>query len=89
MNKNKIINSNDCSDIIVCLGEQYFENIIEEAKINSIGFVQGGRELLNNQEHIFVEALADMEVPDDETKFKNYMTKYFKQAPSAERSMYV
>ena len=59
----------------------------EKNKINKL-FVPGGCELLNNQEHIFVEAFADMEVPDDETKFKSYMTKYFKQAPSAERSMY-
>ena len=59
----------------------------EENKINKL-FVPGGRKLLNNQEHIFVEALADMDVPDDETKFKSYMTKYFKQSPSAERSIY-
>ncbi len=58
-----------------------------EAKINKL-FVQGGRELLNNQEHIFVEALAEMEIPDDETIYNNYMTKYFKHSPSAERSSY-
>ena len=33
----------------------------EEKKINAIGFTKNGREILNDQEHIFVDNLVDCE----------------------------
>ena len=71
---------NKNENILVCPTAQYLEWLTEEKKINSIGFVKGGRELLNNQEHIFVEALAEIEVLDYEAKFDNLLTKYFPNA---------
>jgi hypothetical protein len=47
------------------------------AKINSIGFTSKGRQILNDQEHIFVEALSEMEVLSDEQKFEKLKQKYF------------
>ena len=40
---------NKRENILVCPTAQYLEWLAEEKKINSIGFVKGGRELLNNQ----------------------------------------
>ena len=77
---------NKNENFLVCPTAQYLEWLAEEKKINAIGFVKGGRELLNNQEHIFVEALAEMEVLDDETKFDNLLTKYF---PNARKGVYL
>ena len=54
MNKNKIEN-------LVCPTAQYLEGLAEEKKINAIGFVKGGRKILEDQEHIFVEELVDCE----------------------------
>ena len=77
---------NKNENILVCPTAQYLEWLAEEKKINSIGFVKGGRELLDSQEHIFVEALAEMEVLDDEIKFDNLLTKYF---PNARKEVYL
>ena len=41
------------------LGCQTLEHMFNEIQINKIGFVSGGRELLDSQEHIFVENLVD------------------------------
>ena len=48
----------------------------QEKKINAIGFVKGGRELLDSQEHIFVENLVD--VLTTEQKLELLQKKYFK-----------
>ena len=53
--KNKIEN------ILVCPTAQYLEWLVNEKKINAIGFVKGGRKILEDQEHIFVEKLVDCE----------------------------
>tara|TARA_X000001382_G_scaffold37900_1_gene25317 strand:- start:2217 stop:2456 length:240 start_codon:yes stop_codon:yes gene_type:complete len=45
----------------VCPTANYLECLAEEKQINAIGFVKGGRELLDSQEHIFVENLVDCE----------------------------
>ena len=44
---------------IIGLGCQTLEHMFNEIQINKIGFVSGGRELLDSQEHIFVENLVD------------------------------
>ena len=62
---------------IICLSCQEIEGNEEEAKINSIGFTPKGRQILNDQEHIFVEALSEMEVLSDEQKFEKLKQKYF------------
>ena len=41
------------------LGCQTLEHMFNEIQINKIGFVSGGRELLDSQESIFVENLVD------------------------------
>tara|TARA_A100001011_G_scaffold389138_1_gene470069 strand:- start:709 stop:912 length:204 start_codon:yes stop_codon:yes gene_type:complete len=40
-------------------GCQTLEHMFNEIQINKIGFVSGGRELLDSQESIFVESLED------------------------------
>ena len=40
-------------------GCQTLEHMFNEIQINKIGFVSGGRELLDSQESIFVENLVD------------------------------
>ena len=49
--------------------------IAEEKRINAIGFVKGGRQLLDEQEHIFVENLVDVLSP--EQKLELLQKKYF------------
>ena len=40
-------------------GCQTLEHMFNEIQINKIGFVSGGRELLDSQESIFTESLED------------------------------
>ena len=61
----------------ICLSCQEIEVQEQETKINSIGFTPKGRQILNDQEHIFVEALSEMEVLSDEQKFEKLKQKYF------------
>jgi len=44
---------------IICYGCQTLEHMFNEIQINKIGFVSGGRELLDSQESIFTESLED------------------------------
>jgi len=67
----KNINEN----ILVCLTVQMLQAIAEEKRINAIGFVKGGRQLLDEQEHIFVENLVDVLSP--EQKLELLQKKYF------------
>ena len=46
---------------MIGLGCQIIEGELEEAKINAIGYTKNGRALLDSQEPIFTEALAEME----------------------------
>jgi len=57
------------------LGCQTLEHMFNEIQINKIGFVSGGRELLDSQEHIFVENLED--VLSLEQKLELHKKKYF------------
>ena len=52
---------NKRENILVCPTAQYLEWLVNEKKINAIGFVKGGRKILEDQEHIFVEKLVDCE----------------------------
>ena len=52
---------NKRENILVCPTAQYLEWLVNEKKINAIGFVKGGRKILEDQEHIFVEGLIDCE----------------------------
>ena len=52
---------NNRENILVCPTAQYLEHLANEKEINAIGFVKGGRELLDSQEHIFVDNLVDCE----------------------------
>ena len=52
---------NKRENILVCPTAQYLEWLVNEKKINAIGFVKGGRKILEDQEHIFVEGLVDCE----------------------------
>ena len=52
---------NKRENILVCPTAQYLEWLVNEKKINAIGFVKGGRKILEDQEHIFVEELVDCE----------------------------
>jgi len=67
---------------MVGLGCQLIEGELEEAQINAIGFVEGGRKTLDEQEHIFVENLIDDEkaiydeLPLDK-KLELHQKKYF------------
>ncbi len=67
----KNINENN----LVCSTVQMLQAIAEEKRINAIGFVKGGRQLLDEQEHIFVENLVDVLSP--EQKFELLQKKYF------------
>ena len=44
---------------IIGYGCQTLEHMFNEIQINKIGFVSGGRELLDSQESIFTESLED------------------------------
>ena len=52
---------NKRENILVCPTAQYLEWLVNEKKINAIGFVKGCRKILEDQEHIFVEELVDCE----------------------------
>ena len=67
----KNINENN----LVCSTVQMLQAIAEEKRINAIGFVKGGRQLLDEQEHIFVENLVDVLSP--EQKLELLQKKYF------------
>jgi len=56
-------------------GCQTLEHMFNELQIERIGFVKGGRELLDSQEHIFVENLVD--VLSLEQKLELHKKKYF------------
>jgi len=56
-------------------GCQTLEHMFNEIQINKIGFVSGGRELLNSQEPIFVENLVDELTL--EQKLELHKKKYF------------
>ena len=62
---------------MVGLGCQLIEGELEEAQINAIGFVKGGRKILDDQEHIFVEAFSEMEVLSQEQLLELHKKKYF------------
>ena len=52
---------NKRENILVCPTAQYLEWLVNEKKINAIGFVKGGRKILEDQAHICVEELVDCE----------------------------
>ena len=56
-------------------GCQTLEHMFNEIQINKIGFVSGGRELLDSQESIFVENLEDELTL--EQKLELHKKKYF------------
>ena len=65
---------------LVCYTAQLIESLAEEKRLN-VGYVKGGRELLNSQEHIFVENLVDCEKTiynelSTEKKLELYKQKY-------------
>ena len=66
---------NKNENILVCSTVQMLQAIAEEKRINAIGFVKGGRQLLDEQEHIFVENLVDVLSP--EQKLELLQKKYF------------
>ena len=57
------------------LGCQTLEHMFNERQANAIGFVGGGRELLDSQESIFTESLED--VLSLEQKLELHKKKYF------------
>ena len=57
------------------LGCQTLEHMFNELQANAIGFVVGGRELLDSQESIFTESLED--VLSLEQKLELHRKKYF------------
>ena len=60
---------------IIGYGCQTLEHMFNEIQIERIGFVSGGRELLDSQEHIFVENLvAELTL---EQKLELHKKKYF------------
>ena len=61
--------------VIIGYGCQTLEHMFNEIQINKIGFVSGGRELLDSQEHIFVENLVDELTL--EQKLELHKKKYF------------
>ena len=65
---------------MIGLGCQLIEGELEEAQINAIGFVEGGRKILNDQEHIFVEAFSEMEVLSQEQLLELHKKKYFNKS---------
>ena len=62
---------------MIGLGFQLIEGELEEIKINSLGYTENGRAILNSQEHIFTEAFAEMEVLSAEDKLAKLQQKYF------------
>ena len=60
---------------IVGLGCQTLEHMFNELQANAVGFVSGGRELLDSQESIFTESLED--VLSIEQKLELIKNKYF------------
>ena len=65
---------------MIGLGCQLIEGELEEAQINAIGFVKGGRKILDDQEHIFVEAFSEMEVLTQEQLLELHKKKYFNKS---------
>ena len=65
---------------MIGLGCQLIEGELEEAQINAIGFVKGGRKILDDQEHIFVEAFSEMEVLSQEQLLELHKKKYFNKS---------
>ena len=65
---------------MIGLGCQLIEGELEEAQINAIGFVEGGRKILDDQEHIFVEAFSEMEVLTQEQLLELHKKKYFNKS---------
>ena len=60
---------------IIGYGCQTLEHMFNEIQIERIGFVSGGGELLDSQEHIFVENLVDELTL--EQKLELHKKKYF------------
>ena len=60
---------------IIGYGCQTLEHMFNEIQINKIGFVSGGRELLDSQESIFTESLEDALTL--EQKLELHKKKYF------------
>jgi len=60
---------------IIGLGCQTLEHMFNELQANAVGFVSGGRELLDSQESIFTESLVD--VLTLEQKLELIKNKYF------------
>ena len=60
---------------IIGYGCQTLEHMFNEIQIERIGFVSGGRELLDSQESIFTESLED--VLSLEQKLELHKKKYF------------
>lgn len=63
--------------MITCQTAQMLEALVEDKKINAIGFTKNGRKILNDQEHIFVEAFAEMEVLSMDQKLEQLKQKLF------------
>ena len=57
------------------LGCQTLEHMFNELQANAIGYVVGGRELLDSQESIFTESLED--VLSLEQKLELHKKRYF------------
>ena len=64
----------------VGLGCQTLESLFEDIQINQIGFTKNGRQTLNDQEHIFVEAFSEMEVLTQEQLLELHKKKYFNKS---------
>lgn len=62
---------------MIGLGCQLIEGELEEIKINALGYTENGRAILDSQEHIFVEAFAEMEVLSTEDKLAKLQKRYF------------
>jgi len=60
---------------IIGLGCQTLEHMFNELQANAIGYVVGGRELLDSQESIFTESLED--VLSLEQKLELHKKRYF------------
>ena len=54
-------NNNKETTMLTCQTAQMLESMAEEKKINAIGFTTNGRQILNDQEHIFVDSFVDCE----------------------------
>lgn len=63
--------------MITCQTLQMLEALAEDKKINAIGFTNNGRKILDDQEHIFVEAFTEMEVLSMEQKLEQLKQKLF------------